>query len=171
MQIILTGKPCRFRQGSRDTTTFRARIGPKCSGAPSGGGLVPPCGCQEHYHTLEWQIERKRDPLVFFCRSLQANFATVSFNDGSGNVEAKARTFFRAGALQTAIGAEELVQDGLGNAYSLVVHADMRFAWNLTGSYSFIGIFLRKFCGIFPQVTPGLLVTTRNPNFHYLGVR
>src|SRR5216683_848280 len=44
MQIILTGKPCRFRQGSRDTTTFRAQIGPKCSGAPSGGGSVPPCG-------------------------------------------------------------------------------------------------------------------------------
>src|SRR5713101_8318689 len=99
MQIILTGKPCRFRQGSRDITTFRAQIDPKCSGAPSGGGSVPPCGCQEHYHTLELQVERKRGPLVFFCRSLQANFATVSFNGGSGNVEAKARTLFlRAGA-------------------------------------------------------------------------
>jgi hypothetical protein len=117
-----------------------SQIGPKCSGIP--------CGCQEHYHTLEWQIERKRGPLVFFCRSLQANFATVSFNDGSGNVEAKARTFLRAGASQTAIGAEELVQDGLGNTRSLVVHADMRFAWSLTGSYSYSGIFVGIFDGI-----------------------
>ena len=71
----------------------------------------------------------------------------MSFNDGSGNVEAKARTFLRAGALQTAIGAEELVQDGLGNACSLVVHADMRFAWSLIGSYSYSGIFVRIFDG------------------------
>src|SRR5258708_18373046 len=171
MQIILTGKPCRFVQGSRDTTTFRAQIGPKCSGAPSGGGSVPPCGCQEHYHTLEWQVERKRGPLVFFCRSLQANFATVSFNNGSGNVEAKARTLLPAGVSQTAISAEELIQDGLGRACSLVVHADMRFAWSLIGSYKYNGIFVGKFYGIVPPGTPGLTETTVVPISNDGGIR
>src|SRR5260370_13066077 len=148
MQIILTGKPCRFRQGGRDRTTVGAQIGPKCSGAPSGGGSVPPCGCQEHYHTLEWQVERKRGPLVFFCRSLQANFATVSFNNGSGNVEAKARTLLPAGASQTVISAEELIQDGLGRAWSLVVHADMRFAWSLIRSHTYSDVVVGLFNGL-----------------------
>src|SRR5258708_29726866 len=107
MQIILTGKPCRFVQGSRDTTTFRAQIGPKCSGAPSGGGSVPPCGCQEHYHTLEWQVERKRGPLVFFFRSLPANFPTPSFHKGFCNVEAQAPTLLSSRAPQTAINPQQ----------------------------------------------------------------
>jgi len=41
-----------FLVPARGTTTFHAQIGPKCSGAPSGGGSVPPCGYQDNSQTL-----------------------------------------------------------------------------------------------------------------------
>ena len=45
-----------FLVPARGTTTFHAQIGPKCSGAPSGGGSVPPCGHQDNSQTLEFVL-------------------------------------------------------------------------------------------------------------------
>src|SRR6202158_101306 len=115
---------------------------------------------------LERQIEGEGSTLLVSGGLVEAQLATMGFDDAFGDVEAEPRTFVRAAARETTEGAEKLFNASGGNTHAFIMHADVHFTGCLNCAYRDGGIFVRVFDGVIHQVAQRLLEPVSIPVAH-----